>query len=254
MTYGEPSYMVRAAGQHVHDEKVPQNVGLLERGVDVRVHLLRVLLRVHGPVHAGVPVVDGVVAVVAGEEVEDWAREVPREVVLVLLGRRAPVVLRKVDGYDGDLREELREEDEADERLPVPEAESGVDDHEQRELAQRLPEDRPIELALDVQVLAVLDLNRHHDRGDEEEQVKQVAAPPHLRGPDHVLRALGVLVVREVVAGDQRGHREAVGKRQHELPDVVGPRVLELRHVHAVVDDRGAEPREYGEQPPPHQT
>mmetsp|Transcript_56329 Transcript_56329/g.126966 ORF Transcript_56329/g.126966 Transcript_56329/m.126966 type:complete len:202 (-) Transcript_56329:135-740(-) len=194
------------------------------------------------PVHARAHVVDGVVAIVAREEVQDRACEVARGVVLVLLGAGAAIVLRKVDGDDPHLREELGRQDDLEVRQRVPGEEGEIHGREGDDLAAGLLVDRPALLALLVHVGDVLHLDRRDHRWNEEEQVQQVVAPAHLRGADDILWPLRVLVVREVVAGDQRGDGETVGERQHNLPGVVLPLLLELRHMYAVVHDRCAEP------------
>jgi len=91
-----------------------ENVRLVQFGVAMWCNQLLVHLRIFGPVHVAVHVMNGMVAIVACDPVDHWTREVPSGIhihfgtfVLSKNNVLRPVMLQHVHGYDGICTEDV---------------------------------------------------------------------------------------------------------------------------------------------------
>eukprot|EP00756_Hemistasia_phaeocysticola_P029391 Hpha_TRINITY_DN16229_c2_g8::TRINITY_DN16229_c2_g8_i1::g.14497::m.14497 len=233
------------AGVDVGLEEVPQYVRLVQVGVDARFDKPRVHLGQSAPVHPRVEVVNGVVPVVEGEEVDCPADEVSGVVPLVLDRRGTSVVLEDVHGDDLVLGVELGEEEDPKVACGRQETEQYLDRVEADGLSQVLPPDGTAQLPLLGHVCGVVLRDLLDGDGGEEKVVEQVPFVAHTLRSHRVLGFVGELVVREVVPRDQRRHRPPVGVRERHHEEGVEEGVGEKGNVDGVVGDRRSEEGEH---------
>jgi len=183
-------------------------------------------------------VVNGVVPIVHCQEVEEEASEIAR---VVEVARHAlwhcvtAIMLQQVHRHDGPLSKEMGNMEKEEELAQVDVRQRDHDQHQEHQFPHHLVNKGASCELLHADELQIRLEHVDGDSGLEQDEVQEVVLVLQLLGAHDVFAKLRELVMAQVVSRHIGADRVPVRERQHQLPQLVRPTLLEHPAVHGVV-------------------